>query len=405
MKKIMILGGGINQLGLIHSAKADHYEVLVCDKNPDCIGKKEADLFYCVDIINVNNVYDVAKKENIDGIISNSEVVMEVVAEVSSRLGLIGNTKESISILESKQLFRHFQKQIDLYAPQNRIIKDSSEIEEILKELNYPIVIKPVKCSGTRGTARFDSFVEPDIQNTVKECIRYSRNNLCQIEESVEMPSTVVLEGDIFINKDQIFWGGLFFTKRSEKLPMVPMTYMSPYIDSERHFSIIKNNLSRIFIELGIRHGQYNIEAYFDNADHFFVIEINARQGGHGLPAFIHMATGIDMDRLLITTAVEDNEYFDYVMKEPLHQTYATRHAVFGDEDGIYQGIQISEEIRSYVVAIEEVKKMGDSVEKRVNGSSVIGFVDLVFDSYELQHYYSDHLENYIYPKIKGRNK
>lgn len=397
----MILGGGSNQIGLLQSARSCGYNVILCDKNSNCMGKDFADNFFPVDIIDTDAVKDVAIRENIDGIISNSEVVMEVVAEVASTLGLIGNSKESISILNSKRAFRDFQQQIGIYTPKHRCIVNEDALAQVVQKFEFPIIVKPAKCSGTRGTTRFDEKNLDSIKSAVIECIKYSRDNICEIEEFVRMPSLIVLEGDVFINKEKFFWGGLFFTRRSEKLPMVPMTYMSPYVDSDKHMNVIKQVLSDTFLKLGIRHGQYNVEAYFDGNENFFIIEINARQGGHGLPAYIKLATGIDMDKLLVTTAVGDDEYFNNVLKNDIKQQFATRHAVFGDKDGILKDIYISEEIRKYVVNVEYDKKIGEKVEKRKNGSSVIGFINLVFSSYEEQHKYSERIEDYIYPQIE----
>lgn len=209
--------------------------------------------------------------------------------------------------------------------------------------------VKPVKCSGTRGTEKFESLDVEKIRETVNSCMNYSRNKKCSIEEYVEMSSLIVLEGDVFLNQGKIFFGGLFFTQRSKELPMVPMTYMSPYIDSQKHMRIIEKTLIEIFDKLKIRHGQYNIEAYFNKDDLLFIIEINARQGGHGLPAYVKLATGIDLDKALVTTAVGDDEYFDNIMNEQFEQKYATRHTIFGNKDGILNGLYISEDIRPYV--------------------------------------------------------
>lgn len=400
MKKIMILGGGPNQIGLLNSAKQCGYVTILCDKNTNCIGKKLADIFYGVDIIDVDEVLTVAKREDIDGIISNSEVVMEVVAEVSSKLGLVGNSKNSIATLNSKQGFRDFQQENGIFTPKHVTVSSDYILEDVLRGFKYPIIVKPVKCSGTRGTTRFDQYSKNDMVSAIDSCIKFSRNNMCTIEEYIEMPSLIVLEGDVFVNDGEIFWGGLFFTRRSETLPMVPMTYMSPYMDTDEHLNEIKKVLKKTFECLPIKHGQYNVEAYFDSKDNFFIIEINARQGGHGLPAYVKLATGVDMDRLLVTTAVGDNQYFDEIQKAPLKQKYATRHAVFGDVDGVLKEIYIDESIKKYVVEIEYDKKIGESVEKRVNGSSVIGFVNLVFEDYEMQHLISENIEKYIYPIV-----
>ena len=88
-------------------------------------------------------------------------------------------------------------------------------------------------------------------------------------------------------------------------------------------------------------------------------------------------------------------------MKNGVKQQFATRHAVFGDKAGILKDIYISEEVSQYVVNIEFDKKIGEQVEKRINGSSVIGFVNLVFNSYEEQHKYSEKMEEYICPQIE----
>ena len=395
MKKIMILGGGPNQIGLLKAAKKCRYIVILCDKNPNCIGRSLSDSFYEVDTIDDEKLLKIAIKEKIDGVISNSEAIMENVAIIASELGLRGNSRESISILNSKEMFRDFQQEIGLYAP------NIDELSNMLSDFEFPIIVKPVKCSGTRGTEKFESLDVEKIRETVNSCMNYSRNKKCSIEEYVEMSSLIVLEGDVFLNQGKIFFGGLFFTQRSKELPMVPMTYMSPYIDSQKHMRIIEKTLIEIFDKLKIRHGQYNIEAYFNKDDLLFIIEINARQGGHGLPAYVKLATGIDLDKALVTTAVGDDEYFDNIMNEQFEQKYATRHTIFGNKDGILNGLYISEDIRPYVVSIELEKKIGDSVEKRKNGSSYIGFVNLVFENYELQHKYSENIEDYIYPIIR----
>ena len=401
MKKIMILGGGINQKGIIAAAKKEGYYVVLCDKNPECLCKNMADRFCNTDIISTEAVYQRACEEHIDGIISNSETVMEVVAEVASRLRLPGNPRDSVRTLQIKSQFRDHQKNIGLYAPKHIVVSDTDNIAAKLAQFNYPVIIKPVQCSGTRGTTRIDCYDEKKISEAINECIRYSRNNCCAIEEYVQMPSLNMLEGDIFINKGIILWDGLFFTKRSADYPMIPMTYMIPYRDSEEHMQTIKNSFTELFYRLNITHGQYNVEAYFDDHDRFFIIEVNARQGGHGLPEFVMRGTGIDMDKLLVSTAVDDNSYFDEIINRNKVWNFAIRHTIFSNQSGEYQGLYISPELRDYVESIEMNVNIGDRVEKVINGASYIGFANLLFSTYEEQHKYGENMENYIYPIVK----
>ena len=49
---------------------------------------------------------------------------------------------------------------------------------------------------------------------------------------------------------------------------------------------------------------------------------------------------------------------------------------------------------------IEEHISGGEKVEECENGTNVLAFVDLEFETYELQHQYCEDLEEYIKPII-----
>ena len=50
MKKILILGGGKNQLPLLEAAKEEGYFIILCDYDPNASGRKLCDKFYKVRI-------------------------------------------------------------------------------------------------------------------------------------------------------------------------------------------------------------------------------------------------------------------------------------------------------------------------------------------------------------------
>ena len=91
MKKIMILGGGVNQMPLIEAAKSCGYYVVLCDFSDYAPGVELADSFHLVSIIDAEAVLEVAKKENIDGIAANTEAAMKVVAYVAENMQIVGN--------------------------------------------------------------------------------------------------------------------------------------------------------------------------------------------------------------------------------------------------------------------------------------------------------------------------
>ena len=61
----------------------------------------------------------IAKDEKVDGVISNSEAAMLIVAYVAEQLGLPGNSVRGIEQLVSKTEFRQLQRNAGVYAPRN----------------------------------------------------------------------------------------------------------------------------------------------------------------------------------------------------------------------------------------------------------------------------------------------
>lgn len=399
-KKIVILGGGDNQIPLIIEAKELGYYVVLCDFREENPGKELSDIHYLVNTLNYEEVLSVCEKENPDGIITNSEPAVPVMTKIAVKLGLIGNPVEAIETLMSKSKFRALQTNLGLFCPKHILVSSMDEAYNSLDALEFPIIIKPCECSGSRGTVRIDAFDRKLIETAFYECKSLSRNGQVALEEYVIMPSLTTIEGDVFMFNNEIIWDGLFYTTRASYAPMVPMTYSIPLYLENAKINEIKNVLSAIFREAGIVHGEYNIEGYFNNDGRFFVIEINARQGGHGIPEFINEATDINFTKLLVSTAVGDDIYWNYVQNNKFQCRNIIKHVACSDKEGRYLQLKIDDEIKDNVVNIKELKNANEHVDKCVNGTSVVAFVDMVFQSKESQLKVYDRMEHLIQVQV-----
>ena len=403
MKRILILGGGDFQIPILEAAKQEKYYIILCDRNMNPKGKKYADRFYQIDTVDKNGVLRIARDEEIDGIISNSEPAMLTVAYVSEKLGLPGNSFDSISTLVSKDKFRTFQEKIGIYAPKHFSTDNFDSFITFAEKMEYPIIIKPVECSGSRGTSVISTYDVEKIREAFDINKNYSRNGLCSVEEYVEMPSLYVVDGDIFVHNGIVLWDGMFTSIRSKESPMIPMVQVFPIMLDEVKLNCVKDTLKKIFVELDIRHGEFNVEMYFDKSDRLFVIEINVRQGGNGIPFVIQKHCGIDMYKLLVTTTVGDDSYFEQVIGEEHFSRNISRYPVFSNDDGIYKGLYIDKQIEKYVDSVYEETELGSPIKRRKNAESVICFVDLIFDTQQEQKNICDNIEDFIYPKV-GKN-
>lgn len=402
MKKIMILGGGVNQMPLIEAAKSCGYYVVLCDFSDYAPGVELADSFHLVSIIDAEAVLEVAKKENIDGIAANTEAAMKVVAYVAENMQLVGNSVSAIETLASKKMFRKMQKECGMFAPSYFEVSTLAELNEKIGGMKFPVIIKPSESSGTRGTTKIASADETEkIEQAYELCRSFSRNDLVTVEEYIKMPSLTVIEGDIFVNGGEILWDGLFLTKRSAAAPMIPMTYMFPIRLEEDRYERVKRDLAAAVKNSGIKHGQYNAEAYFTEEGELFIIEINARQGGNQIPRAIKHQSGIDMDKLLVSTAVGDNSYWEKLKSFKRLDRIMAWHTVFSRVSGSFSGFEIDKSIADKTIYIQEFAPRGKKIENTTNGSDCLGVVAIEFSNFAEQNDICEKIEELIVPIVE----
>lgn len=400
-RKILILGVGEAQLNLINEAKKLGYHVIVCDMRAESEGAKLADKFYCINYMDKDAVLEIAREEEIDGVISNSEPAMLTVAYVSEQLGLPGNSVKSIETLLSKTKFREVQKRAGVYSPAHYAVSTEEELFEKIQDIEYPIIIKPIESSGTRGTTKIEGFDESAIQKAFNLCKEFSRNDLVAIEEYVSMSSYSVNGAEIFVKDREFFWEGLYLQNRSLQAPMVPMNEIFPVGLSNNEIDKIKNAVEKVLIEAEIKLGEYNVETYFTENGEVFIVEINPRQGGNNLPLLVKEHSGLDLTRLLVSTTVGDMSYYNELKKITREHHFITQQVVFSREDGFYDGLFIAQEIQPFVKWIKEEYQKGEKIVNGINAADVVAFVDLEFKDYETQHYFTDEIEKYVYPLVK----
>ena len=159
--------------------------------------------------------------------------------------------------------------------------------------------------------------------------------------------------------------------------------------------------MESIIRRLGIRHGEYNVEAFFTKDKNFFVIEINARQGGNALPSLVEDSSGVDMSRLLVTTAVGDNAYFDTVVQNKLPEISITQYLVFSHKAGIYRGLNIDPSICDRVYQNTAIVDADTPIDVGKNASDVLARLRLRFSTKEEQANVANHLDELIYPVVE----
>lgn len=399
-KRLLILGAGKAQENLIRASKELGYYTIVCDMRSGRPAEALADRYYKVDYMDKDVIYKIAVEECIDGVISNSEPAMLSVSYLVDKIGLPGNSIASIQRLLSKSSFRQLQKQTGVFAPASFEVSSFEEVVAQLHGLKYPIIIKPSESSGSRGTTKFDRFNEEEMREAFNECKAYSRNSNVTIEEFVPMSGLDVYNADVFLVDGTVLWDGWYGGRRSELLPMVPMAKVLPPIIADGKKKQIEDVVEKLLHASGVRLGEFNVESYITNDDEIFIIEINPRQAGDDIPRLIYEHSGINLTKLLVSLSVDDRRYYEEIKGVPRKNEYITLQVVFPHKAGTYRGLFIHENLRKYVVWMNEFIQEGSCIEVARNAADSVAYVDLRFDNREEQVAYTREIEKYIYPII-----
>lgn len=394
MKKILVLGGGVNQLPLIKASKELGYQTILCDGYDSPVGKSIADVFYHVDISDHTKVEEIAKAENADGIVANTESLMTGLAKAQTNCGFVSNPPSSIECLQNKTKFRELQRELNLVAPKSVCTNNWHDALEKMKGINFPIIMKPSQSSGSRGTRKIESY--SDVKETdFQFCKDLSRNNHVTMEEFVVRPDNYIIQGEIFVWNGVIELFILLKTQMSRMNPYVSGHHSFPYVIDNEKFGIIKETLQKIVTGNKINYGEYNFESYFNSDNEYFVIEINARQAGEEIPRAIKHSMGIDLYKLLVMTSVGDVSYLDVLRKKFGKNQISGRNIIdcklCTDESGLYLGYQCGELqdklIDSCEFAIPNETYIDNNEE---TNQAVVGYVLLEFDSYDELYSYAD---------------
>lgn len=395
-KKILIMGGGINQTSLIEAARKEGYYTVLCDANPNALCSRMADKFCTFDISNGTLLTQIAKNNNVDGIVCNTESLMSTLAVVQSNLGAVGNTVESVENISDKYKFRKIQKNAHTFAPEIEKFSEYNAAKLYVDTLKEDLIIKPELSSGSRGVSIIKTGSSLS-RNIFDECISFSRNGHILIERFIDFRDKVALEAEVFILNGRVELLCLFRTIRDRKLNILPQCYCSGTDQDEHMKNEIQNVLQKVFKEAGITWGEYNVELSFTPTNQIFIIEINARQGGMRLPEFVQEYTGIDLDRLLVTTAVNDFSYLNTINRntDSWDNNYI-HYRVLLDTNGTYGGYEISDELGPFLTSEFDYIEPGTIVNKGNNQYVTVALLDFKFDNIAQRKKYEDCLDELV---------
>lgn len=395
-----MLGGSLQQVVAINTAKKLGCYTILCDYLQDNPGQYVADKFYLVSTTDKNAVLKVAKKENIDGVLAYaSDPAAPTAAYVANELGLPGNPYESVEILCNKDRFREFLKEHNFCTP---VAKGYDSLEEAEKDIisakfHLPVIVKPVDSSGSKGVSKINSFEE--IQDKLEDAMSYSRSKRIIVEEFVEKLGYQIAGDGLSINGKLVFrcFANDHFDSECSN-PFVPISASFPYNMPEKVQNKIHEEIQRLLTLLDMQTCTYNFDMRIDENYNVYLMEVAPRSGGNYIPQIIKYGTGVDLVEYSVKAAL--GEKIEDVSMNPLEGFWAY-YAIHSLNDGILDKIEIASSAEKHIIEKNIIKQPGDRISTFIGANSTLGILLMQFDSMEQMLHMMDKSEEWINVQLK----
>ena len=298
MKKIMILGAGEMQVPIIQKAVELSIYTIVVDYDPKAPGFRIADKPVLLSTNDYENIIILAQNENIDGILTTSDFPVNIVAKVSNELSLPAMSVNVAAICTNKYLQREFFNQFKINAPKYKLIEDITE----LKRINYfPVVIKPVDSSASRGVKMVNNLDE--LEKQFQKSKEFSKQGKVIVEEfipgrefSVETITQKGITNIIAITEKNI--------ESSKKGFFVEDSHIIPARICKKEFKVISDEVINAINKLKINNSPTHTEVIL-NGNGVFIVEIACRLGGDFITSdLVPLSSGVNMLENLLDLAL-----------------------------------------------------------------------------------------------------
>ncbi len=315
-QNVLILGGGSDQKLLVEEFNQRGFQTIIIDYYENPPAKEVADLHYMESTYDENAIKKIAKKHNVSLIttISTDQPIL-IASKVSAELGLpFYITEDQALSLTNKSVMKDLLSTNSIPTAQYRSIEyhNIDNYADITKELKYPLIVKPVDSSGSRGINKVSK--ETDLLPNLQKAFTISQTKQIIVEEFIEgievSVDCMVLNS---INK-VIMISDNYKTGNSQ----IPLIYKSlyPTVVSQVIREKIENICQKLADIYHLTNAPMFVQMIVRNEE-VFVIELSARIAGGSKPLFIRNAVGFNIvsafvNLLLNETVKLDNSNREY---------------------------------------------------------------------------------------------
>jgi biotin carboxylase len=339
-KRLLVLGAGPAQLGLLGAAREQGLFVIALDRDPTAPGFRYADRRAIISTEDEHGIERLASAERVEGIIAPGiDWPVGIAARVAERLGLPHPIDASVANRAvSKQKQREALAEAKVPQPSWHIVSEPEE------GLPVPSVVKAPDRQGQKGLTLVRS--EDELPAAIGRAIEESRSGVAIVEELVDGPEVTV---NAFSLRGEFH--PLTVTDRLTADPPafgVALAHVWPSEAGGKAAEVAEAAVSALGIENGPSYTQLRI-----GPDGPQVIEVAARLGGGHDAELAKLALGVDLNGLALQAALGEPIWSAALQPTPEVGGAVVRFLV--PPEGVLEEVEGAEEARA-VEGVQDVR-------------------------------------------------
>lgn len=395
-KRLLHVGGALFQVPAVECAKRNGCFVVLIDQDTEAPASEFADVFEQVSTVDFEGALRIAREYEVDGIMTYaSDSSTPTVAYVADKLGLPGNPPEAARILQGKDFFRKFQQDNGLHHPRFFAVSDWESASMHLKDLTFPLVVKPADSAGTKGQSVI--YAEREAHKAFEIAMSQSRRACVVFEEFVDS-DMLELDGDVLAKDGDLafrHYGHNFFLKN--RISNVPSGECFPGFYGDEVSEQLDRQFRTIIKELGLKNASMNFDGLYANGK-AYIIDVAIRSGGNYVPDLIKLSTGFDITEAAIYGALGVDYPCDSLFRE--HSSPVASYLIGSRFTGKFEGIDFSDEIKDYLVDLKMFVQEGETVLPYTYSGFSVGLAFFKFPDMEACRHVVENMEDLVDLKV-----
>ncbi|HCI73790.1 MAG TPA: carboxylate--amine ligase [Lachnospiraceae bacterium] len=324
MKKLMIMGAGTYQVPLIKTAKEMGIYTIAVSIPGNYPGFAYADEVLHINTVDSEAVLEAAREREIDGICTaGTDVAVMTIGRVNDALGLSGISYEAARLACDKVLMKKCYEDNGVRTAKYRKVYFNENLNRKIEGLEYPLIVKIVDSSGSRGITRVDT--PSQLPGAIRNAQAFTRKDYYIVEEFIVGrefgAQAFVMDGKVqFIlpHGDYIFHGSTG----------VPAGHFAPYALTKEQMEDCCRTTEQALQAMKLDNCACNCDFIMQDGK-TYVLEIGGRSGATCLAELVSIYYGYDYYRKIIEVALGKKPDFP----TDLHVPNASK-LLMSDRDG-----------------------------------------------------------------------